>query len=208
MKVLVIGAGGKTGRLVVEQALAAGHTVTALVHEKKEDELYPATVNVVHGDVRNPSRLDQVMTGQDAVIDTIGGKRPFLKTELEGDAAKALIEVMQRNKVKRLIVISVLGEGDSKDQTTWLYRNLMMPVFLHGAIPDKARMEQEIAASGLQYVIVRPPVLSDHAAMGSVRVVPTGEIAHKITRADLAHFLVEQVTSDTYVGHQVTIANT
>ena len=208
MKVLVIGAGGKTGKLVVEQALAAGHQVTALVHEKKEDEVYPAAVDVVHGDVRNPSRLDQVMTGQHAVIDTIGGKRPFLKTELEEDAARTLIEVMQRNGVKRLIVISVLGEGDSIDQAPWLYRHILVPVYLHGAMPDKAKMEQEVGASGLEYVIVRPPVLSDAQATGSVKVVAPGEIAHRITRGDLAHFLVEQLTSDTYVGHQVTIANT
>ena len=210
MNVLVIGAGGKTGKLVVERALAAGHQVTALVHadeEHKDKEHFPEAVDLVHGDARNPSRLDQVMTGQHAVIDTIGGHTPFLKTDLEASSAKVIVDVMKRNHVKRLIIISVLGVGESKDQAPGMYEHLLMPVYLRGAIPDKANMEAAVEHSGLDFVIVRPPVLSDSAATGDVYIVPPGKLAHKITRADLAQFLVDQLTSNTYLGQEVTIAN-
>ncbi len=210
MKVLIIGAGGKTGKLVVERALAAGHQVTALVHadeEHQEKEHFPDAVDVIHGDARNPSRLDQVMTGQHAVIDAIGEHTPFRKTDLEASSAKVILDVMKRNNVKRLIVISVLGVGDSEDQATGFYHHLLMPFFLRGALPDKANMEAEIERSGLDFVIVRPPVLSDSDPTGNVYVVPPGKLAHKITRADLAQFLVDQVNSDTYLGQEVTIAN-
>ena len=210
MKVLVIGAGGKTGKLVVDRALAAGHQVTALIHaneEHQEKEQFPGNVDIVHGDARNPSRLDQVMTGQHAVIDTIGGHTPFLKTDLEASSAKVIVDVMKRNQVKRLIVISVLGVGDSKDQAPGMYEHLLMPLYLRGALPDKANMEATVEHSGLDFVIVRPPVLSDADPSGNVYVVPPGKTAHKIIRADLAQFLVDQLTSDTYLGQEVTIAN-
>ena len=210
MKVLVVGAGGKTGKLVVQQAVLAGHQVTALVHadeEHKEKEHFPDAVDVIHGDARNPSRLDQVMTGQHAVIDAIGGHTPFLQTDLEASAAKVIVDVMKRNQVKRLIVISVLGVSESKDQAPGMYEHLLMPIYLRGALPDKANMEAAVEHSGLDFVIVRPPVLSDSNATGNVYVVPPGKTAHKITRADLAQFLVDQLTSDTYLGQEVTVAN-
>ncbi|RXH58383.1 NAD(P)-dependent oxidoreductase [Granulicella sibirica] len=211
MKVLVIGAAGKTGRLVAERALAAGHQVTGLVHsdDPKEEEKhpYPAGMEVVHGDVRNPSRLETAMEGHNAVIDTLGGKTPFKETDLESSAARVVIEVMGKVGAKRLIVISVLGVGDSKEQAGFFYEHLMMPTFLRGALKDKEAMEEEVKRSGLEWVLVRPPVLSDSDATGSVKVVPAGEMAHKITRGDLAQFLVEQLTSDVYLEQAVTVAN-
>ena len=209
MKILVIGAGGKSGRLVVERALAAGHTVTALVHSAEGEEKHPipAGAEVIHGDVQNPSRLETAMEGCKGVIDTLGGKTPYLTTTLEASAARVVIDTMKKVGAKRLVVISVVGVGESKEQAGFFYEHVLMPTFLRGAMKDKEAMEQEVEHSGLEWVLVRPPVLSDSDATGSVRVVPEGEQAHKITRGDLAQFLVEQLTSDTYVGHAVTIAN-
>ncbi len=207
MKVLVIGAGGKTGKLVVEKAVSAGHQVTALLHEAKKDEEVPAGVLAVHGDVRNPSRLDQVMLGQQAVIDTVGGTKPFLETDLESGAAKVVIDVMKKNDVKRLIVISAMGVGDSKEHAGFFYEHLLMPLFLGGIMRDKARMETEIEHSGLDFVVVRPPLLKDADETGQIHTVTGDDKAHTITRGDLAQFLVDQLASDQYVGQQVTIAN-
>ena len=210
MKILIIGAAGKTGRLVVERALTAGHQVVALVHSEEDEARHPLPSNaeVIHGDVQNPSRLEHAMQGCAAVIDTLGGKTPWKSTELEANAAKVVLEVMERVGAKRLIVISVLGAGDSKDQAPWAYEHLLLPTFLHGAVKDKKQMEAEVRASHVEWVLVRPPVLNDHEPTGSVRIVPPGDIAHKITRADLAQFLVDQLTTNQYVGQAVTIANT
>ena len=210
MKVLVVGAAGKTGRLVVEQALSAGHKVVALVHDPQEDQKHPlpAGAEVIHGDVQNPSRLEHAMQGCDAVIDTLGGKTPWKATELESGAAQVVLEVMERVGAKRLIVVSVLGAGESQEQATWMYEHILIPTFLRGAVKDKNAMEAEVRASSVEWVLVRPPVLSDHAATGSVQVIPAGETAHKITRADLAKFLVDQLTSNQYLGQALTVANT
>ncbi len=211
MKVLVVGAGGKTGKLVVERAVAAGHHVTAFLHrhddEKQDNPDFPAGVEIVHGDVRNPSRLDTAMAGVQAVIDCIGGTKPFLKTDLETASAEAILNGMFRNGAKRLIAISVLGVGDSKDEGTWFYEHVMVPTFLHGASRDKEHMEDNIERSGLEYIIVRPPILSDSDPTGQIKVIDHGETAHKITRGDLAKFLVENLESSTYLNQIVTVAN-
>jgi uncharacterized protein YbjT (DUF2867 family) len=209
MNVLVIGAGGKTGALVVERALAAGHGVIALLHSSGTEEKHPLPpeVRVVHGDVHDPTAVRDAMAGCDAVVETLGGKTPFLKTDLESSAARVVLAAMHEIGAKRIVAISVLGAGDSAAQSPYWYEHIFLPTFMHGALPDKNAMEALVKSSGVEWVLVRPPFLSDDEATGSVKVITGNEQAHKITRGDLAQFLVDQLTSDTYVGQAVVIAN-
>ena len=206
MKLLVIGAAGKTGREVVKQALAAGHEVTAFVHQA--DEYDAANVRVVEGDATDGAEIEKAIIGQDAVIDTIGGATPYKETTLESSAASAIINAMKRNGVRRLVVTSMIGEGESKANAS-IYERLLLATFLRGADKDKAAMESAVKASDLDWVILRPAILNDDAATGNVKVfdAETGEKAHKITRADLAAFMLEQLSSDQYLHKAVTIAN-
>ena len=209
MKVLVIGAAGKTGRLVVDRALAAGHSVKALVHDTAAlaDKPLGDGVQIVQGDIHDPKTVSSAIMHCDAVIDTLGGKKPFQETDLESSAAKIVLAAMREHGVKRLVVISVLGAGDSGAQSPFWYEHLFLPTFLHGALPDKNAMEAEVKASGVEWVLVRPPILTDNAATGTVKVIADNETAHKITRADLAEFLVQQLSSDTYLRTAVIVAN-
>ena len=205
MKVIVFGAGGKTGSLVVDRALTAGHTVTVFVHDASQQP--HSGVSVVSGDAQDKDAVRSAISGQNAVIDAIGGKTPYKTTDLESGAAQNIIAAMQSEGVRRLIVISMLGVGDSAEQTPFWYEHLLKPTFLHGATKDKTAMESEVSSSGLEFVIARPPILTDDAATGSVKVVREGEKGHKITRADLAQFLVDQLSNDQYLGQAVVIAN-
>ena len=209
MKVLVIGAAGKTGRLVVDRALAAGYSVKALVHDTAvlADAPFSDGVQITQGDVHDAGTVHAAIAGCDAVIDTLGGKKPFLRTNTEESAARVVLTAMKERQVRRLIVISVLGAGDSGTHASFWYEHLLLPTFLRGALPDKNGMEAAVMGSGLEWVIVRPPMLSDDEPVGSVNVVKEHEIAHKVTRADLAQFLVDQVESDAHLGTAVVIAN-
>lgn len=209
MKVLVIGAAGKTGRLVVDRSLAAGHSVKALVHDTESLEKTPFAegVHLVQGDVHDAETVRQAVAHCDAVIDTLGGKTPWLKTDLESSAARAVLKAMSETGAKRLIAISVLGAGDSGPQSPFWYEHLFLPTFLHGALPDKNAMEAEVKASGVEWVLVRPPILTDDAPTGSVTIITAGETAHTITRSDLAQFMVDQLTSDAHLGSAVVVAN-
>ncbi len=206
MKVLVIGAAGKTGKAVVEQAMAAGHQVTAFVH--KADEYQVSDVRVIEGDATDRADIDAAVIGQDAVLDTIGGKTPYKTTTLESSAASTIIASMQQNGVRRLVVTSMIGEGDSKANAPF-YERLLVSTLLRGANKDKAAMESAVESSNLDWVILRPAILTDDPAEGNVRAfdTETGEKAHKITRADLASFMIAQLANDEYLHQSVTIAN-
>lgn len=209
MKVLVLGAGGKTGGAVVQQAVAAGHQVTAFVHHAGDYHV-PTGVTVTEGDATDADAVAVAVAGQDAVIDTIGGKTPYKSNiTLEDDVAKAVIAAMQRHAVRRLLVTSSLGEGDSVASATVLLR-ILLKTFLRGATGDKAAMERAVEASGLDWTIARPAILNDDRATGNVRVLDpaTGEKAHKIARADLAAWLVAQLDNSDYVHRAVTVATT
>jgi putative NADH-flavin reductase len=207
MKVLVIGAAGKSGKAVVEQALVAGHDVTAFVHTT-EGYVPDPHVRVITGDARDRSAMDSAMVGQDAVIDTIGGKLSFKTTTLEASAAGTIIASMQSSGVRRLMVISVIGAGESEANTNW-YERLFLSTVLRNEMKDKAAMEAMVDASGLDWIIFRLPFLSDDPATGNIHVFSpdSREVAHKLTRADLAAFMVAQLSSDEYLHKAVAIAN-
>ena len=206
MNVIVFGANGKTGSLVVEQALAAGHTVTTFVHTDTRAS-HPDGVRVITGDAGNAAAVQAAIAGQNAVIDTIGGRTPYKDTDLERTAAANIVHAMQAEGVSRLVVVSMMGIGDSAQQAPLWYEYLLMPTFLRGADKDKTAMESSIKSSGLDFVIARPPLLTEDPPTGSVKIIPAGSTAHKITRADLARFLVDQLTSDQYLGQAIVVAN-
>lgn len=208
MKILVIGAAGKTGAAVVDQALAAGHSITAFVHEADFD--HNDAVRVITGDALDPAKISEAVAGQDAVIDTLGGKTPYKETTLERDVAHGIIAAMQQHGVRRLLIVSALGVGDSKANASFVYEHLLLPTFLRGSTKDKAAMEAEVSTSHLDWTIVRPAILTDDDAVGSVRIYTAADAdtAHKISRQDVARFLLDELPRNTYFGQTVTIATT
>ena len=204
MNVIIFGAAGKTGRLVVDKALAAGDNVTVFVHDSAA---FPAGVRVIMGDAKDASAVRNALTDQEAVIDTIGGKTPYKSTDLETSVARNIINAMKSENVRRLIVISMMGIGDSADNAPFWYEHMLMPTFLHGSTKDKTEMESAVNASGVEFIIARPPLLSDSPATGAIKQITGDTKGHKITRADLAQFIVDQLISDQYLNQAVVIAN-
>lgn len=205
MKVLVLGANGKTGNMVVDQAIAAGHEVSALL--RHPGMAAKSGVKVIQGDALKPDDVLRAMAQQDAVIECIGGTKPWKKQTLETDAMRNIIAGMKKSGTKRLIVVSAMGVGDSAQQSPWWYRNLLVPTFLRGSTADKAAMEAVVRESKIDWVIARPPILKDGPATGTIRVIGKSEKGHSITRADLANWLVAQLDDRNYVGQAVVIVN-
>ena len=206
MKVLVIGAAGKSGEALVNEALATGHKVTAFV--RRAAQYKKANVRIVAGDVLDAAAVDVAVAGQDAVIDALGGKTPW--KVMETSAAHNIVDAMRRNGVRRLLKISVVGAGESVKNAGFFNEHLLMRTFLRGLLVDKAGMEAEIEGSNLDWTLVRPPMLTGREKTGIARVLSTegGEKAHKIGRADLAAFMVQQLESSRYVRQAVTVTTT
>ena len=205
MKVVVFGAGGRTGELATQYAVEGGHEVTAFVHEDTGSKL--PGVRYVVGDAEDADAVRDVLDGQEGVIDALGGNAPYKQSSMEPTAAENIVTGMTATGAKRLVVISMLGVGDSEEHAPFMYRFLLEPTYLRGADKNKAAMEAAVQTSGLQYVIVRPPVLTDDEPTGELTVVEGETKAHKITRGDLAKFLVEQLTSSQFLHQAVVVAN-
>ena len=199
MKVLVLGATGGTGRLIVRDAVAKGHSVVALVRSTARADLPGA--ELIEGDARNENILGRALGGCDAVVSALGTGIGFRKVSLLAEATRALVPAMTRSGVRRLVCISALGVGDSRGHGGFVFDRLFQPLLLSPAYKDKDRQEAMIRASSLDWVVVRPAKLTDDRAQGAVRAVTDLASINggKVARADVARFVVEQLTTDTWL---------
>lgn len=201
MKVLVLGATGATGRLIVSRARAKGHDVVALVRSTaKAGDL--AGAELIEGDARNAVALTRAIAGCDAVISSLGTPMsPFREVTLLSTATHALVGVMAAHDIRRLVCITGLGAGDSRGHGGFFFDRLFLPLMLRKVYEDKDRQEDAIRSSGLDWTIVRPTVLNDKPARGRIRALTdlSGMHGGTITRADVADFVVQQLTADTWL---------
>lgn len=207
MRVVVFGAAGGVGRALVAASLAKGYEVTAFVHHRVTD--LPAAVVQVEGDALDPDAVKHAVSGQDAVLDALGGKAPWKSTGMEPDAARNIIAAMTQSGVRRLIVVSAMGAGDSAELLNPFYEYIVVPTLLRGSTQDKNAAEAKLsAARDLDWTVVRPAPLTDEVPGGPVQLFEPGEgkTAHKASRASVARFMVDQLESDRYIRKAVNIA--
>lgn len=207
-KILVLGATGGTGRLIVAQAMARGYDVAVLVRsaEKAKDL---GGVTVIVGDARNEAALRQAVKGRDAVVSTLGTPAsPFREVTLLSSATKALVAAMKAEGVKRLVAITGIGAGNSVGHGGFLFDHLIFPLLLRHVYADKNRQEAIVRDSGLYWVLVRPAILSDKPGRGTNRAFTDLSHFHGggIARADVARFVLDQVGSDEWLGQSPLIA--
>lgn len=204
MKILVVGATGGTGQAIVRKALAKGHDVTALVRSQvKARPLLPG-IEMVEGDARDRAAVTRALSGCETVISSLGTRKVTLvrKVTLLSDATRALVVAMNERGVRRLVCITGLGAGDSAGHGGFVYDRLIKPVILRTIYQDKDRQEAIIRASDLDWVIVRPTILTDKPATGQVQATVDLRGIHggEIPRADVAAFVVAQTSSDEWLG--------
>jgi uncharacterized protein YbjT (DUF2867 family) len=201
MKILVLGATGTTGRLIVNQALAKGYAVVALVRSRaKAADL--AGAELVEGDARDAAALTRAVAGCNAVVSSLGTPMsPFREVTTLSTATRALIGVMAAQNIRRLVCITGMGAGDSRGHGGFFYDRLFLPLVLRKVYEDKDRQEDAIRASALDWIIVRPTVLNDKPASGHIRALTdlSGVHGGTIARADVADFVVQQLTADTWL---------
>jgi uncharacterized protein YbjT (DUF2867 family) len=191
MNLLVLGATGRTGRLVVEQALAAGHTVTALVRSPEKLTIVNSNLRVVAGEATDKAAVSRALQGADAAISTLGGKGSVI-----ADSTQAIVAAAHEAGVRRVVVLSSwLVERDRMDAVTRLLTGIAMGPL----IKDKSAGEEILRRSELDWTIVYASLLTDGPADGSVTVIPEGakrRMPEKISRADVAAWMIEAATSD------------
>lgn len=213
-KVLIFGATGATGQCLTEQALLLGHEVTAFARNPsviqegldKALSFRPDQLSVVRGDVLDPASVEAAMVGQDAVLCALG-TRSLSATTVLSTGTKNIIAAMEKSGTRRIICESSLGVGDSRNQSGFVFGKIIVPLIFKGLFEDKERQERELRQSNLDWVIVRPARLTNGPQKGGYHVVTDkSKVGLKISRADVAAFMLEQLTNEQYLKKTVAIA--
>jgi putative NADH-flavin reductase len=206
VKVLIIGATGATGQILMREALAQGHEVTALARNPSAVAPEDPRLRVLQGNALDVSSVEAAVVGQDAVLSALG-TRSSRPTTLFSESTRNIISAMNKHGVRRLVCITGIGAGDSKGHVGFLYDRIMLPFIVKNIYEDKTRQEEAIKQSDLVWVIVRPARLTDEPAKGEYKVFLGGSYTAKtISRADVANFMLAQLTDDTYVGKMPVIS--
>jgi putative NADH-flavin reductase len=206
MKVLIIGATGATGKILMREALAQGHQLTALARNPSALAPEDYRLRVLQGNALDVSSVEAAVAGQDAVLVALG-TRSSRPTTLFSESTHNVIGAMDKHGVRRLVCITGVGVGDSKGHVGFLYDRIIRPLVVRNVYEDKERQEEAIEQSDLEWVIVRPAQLTDEPAKGEYKVYLKGSYKAKtISREDVAEFMLAQVKDDTYVHKMPVIS--
>lgn len=204
MKLAIIGASRGIGRACVDYALSRGHKVRAMARGADGMEIGDANFSAVTGDATDAGDIARAIAGTDAVLFTLGlpnDMRKLRRTTLFSDATRALLPAMEAAGLRRLICVTGFGAGDSYAKLS-SPEKLVRGAILGRAYADKGVQEQMIRASGLDWTIVRPGILTNSTMTGKYQVLVAPETWRQgmISRQDVAHFLVHAAEDGSHVG--------
>jgi len=221
MKLTILAATGGIGRQLLEQALAAGHDVTAVVRNPKK---LPRAVRTVTADLAaaDPAALESAVAGADAVLSGLG-PRSASETGVATRGTRAIVQAMQATGVRRIVVVSAapIGTVPSPGRPKpprhdpgdgFLMRNLLSPLTkaaFRKPYADLALMEDVLRDSGLDWTVVRPPRLTDKPLSGTYRTAHGRNLRRGlfVSRADVAHLMLRVLEQPETIKQAIGIAN-
>ena len=200
MKLFVMGATGRTGQEVVQQAIARGHHVTAFVRSPESITLRNERLTVLKGNAMDENELSEAMQNHDAVISTLGPREVFRPGTLLHDSALATTRAMNRSGVKRLVVLSAAAHfpGIPNRIASFVMRNHMR---------DSLSMEAIVQANGLDWTIARPPRLTQEDSVTyRSREGAAPKMGFTLSRKAVAAFMLDAIEQKKHVHKIVGIA--
>jgi putative NADH-flavin reductase len=198
MNIAVFGGSRGVGRQVIEQALAGGHSVQALLRSPGDFDLSHPQLTIVPGNVLEAADVAACIAGTDSVVCSLGNTKNN-PADVVTAGTKQIISAMEAGGPRRLVVVTSIGVGDSVDQVPLAFKMLMKTV-LKAAMEDKERQETAVKASDLDWIIVRPGGLTDGPRTGNYQAGLDKSIrAGQVSRADVAEFVLKQLSDDTYL---------
>jgi putative NADH-flavin reductase len=201
MKLLVFGPTGGTGRQLVEQALAQGHVVTAFARNPAKLDIEHENLHVVQGDVLDSAAVEAAIQGQEVVLCALGAPASD-KSTVRANGTKTIIDAMEKVGVRRFICQASLGYGDSRELLPFHMKYIIVPLILRHTFADHESQEAYIKQSQLDWIIVRPANLTDGPRIGTYQhgtLKIDKKIKLKVSRADVADFMLKQLADDTYL---------
>ena len=209
MRVIVVGATGKIGRLAVAAMLEQGHEVTAFARRPEKLGLVDDRLTLFPGDASAIDDLKQAISGHDAVVVTLGAGAAR-KGTIRSQGTLNVIQAMHATGVRRLICQSTLGAHESWSNLNFFWKRIMFGLLLRPVFLDHELQEKLVRASGLDWTIVRPSAFAEGPATGTYReafAATERNLSLKISMADVAEFLRKQLTDKRYLRRAVGISN-
>ena len=210
MQLTIFGASGQTGRELVEQALHAGRTVTAVVRDPTRLPVRHDRLQVVVADVLDPAAIQPAVAGADAVISALGPRPPRNRSSIMSAGTASVLDAMRATGTSRLVAISAAPVATDDHGTTLPHRLLAGPLLrtlLGGLYADMAIMEDTIRRSGTDWTIMRPPQLTDGPRTGTYRQAKDSNLCrgYRISRADLANAILASLDDPDTVKATIAI---
>ena len=209
MRLAIFGATGRTGRHLFEQALAAGHEVKILVRDLSKVKVQSALLKVLVGNVQNAVQVEQAVAGSECVISVLGPteNKP---THAISAGTDNILTAMKKQGVHRLIVSTGVGVGDPDDAPAPfnLFMNFLLKIVSRYVYEDMLQTAAKVRASDLDWTIVRVPMITDGPQTGKIQAGYVGKgMGARISRADMADFILKQVNDNTYLHKAPAISN-
>jgi uncharacterized protein YbjT (DUF2867 family) len=196
MKLFILGATGATGLKLIERALTTGHQVTVYVRNPDKLGNFKDKVNVIQGELADEQKLIAAIAGQDAVLNVLGYRKFKDKSAFISKTMAMTIKGMEQNKVSKIVYESAYGIG-GKNSVVNPYLRFFLKLFgLINPFKDHFQAEKLIKQSSLNWTIARPGRLTDGEALETYRAQEGLKGFIKISRADVAHFMIDALTND------------
>lgn len=211
MIIAIFGGTGASGRLLIQQALQQGHQITAFARDPgKLAHMQDDRLTIVAGTLADVSAIECTVCGADAVISLLGPAGKIKGAPLS-TGTQHIIAAMKKNGVRRLVALATASVPDPADRFDLKYRFMVFTVktFIRPAYDEIRRIGEAVRTSGLDWTIVRVPLLTNKAGSERVKV---GYLGHKglgsgLSRADLAAFFLQQAQETTYVRKSPAISS-
>jgi len=210
-KLIVFGATGATGQQIVRQALERGYAVTAFVRDPGKLNFSHPRLTLVTGDLADAEKIDSVITqGGDAVISALGIYSRKPTTELS-DGTQKIVSAMQRHGLRRILVVSSIGVGDSAGHGNFIVRLIQKTTLKH-VLADKERQEQALRDSNLEWTVLRPPRLIRRPDTREDLLIwkaeqPRSGIKWSSNTGSVAHLLLNAFANNLYVREAINFAD-
>ena len=201
MKLTIFGATGRTGNLLVEQALNAGHEITVLVRDVSKLNLHNDRLNVISGQIDDPGKVAEVVHGGEAILSALGPVHNRPTFEISA-GMENIIAAMKKNGPRRLIISIGAGVGDPNVSTSIMDRliTFVLKSTARYGYEDMFRAAEKVRASDLDWTIVRAPMLTDEPLRGKIRANALGQrFGPRLGRADLAQFMLMQLGDESFI---------
>jgi len=206
MKIVIFGANGKTGMLLTRQALAESHHVTAYVRNPDSLKLQDPNLKVLTGNLNDAVKIKEAIAGSDAVFSTLGGSSLTKHSPEIIAGMNHIITIMEQEGVKRLIYLSSMGAGESRNMMGTFIRFFIAGIMLRVPLADHTTNEQSIEKSNLIWTVVRPAGLTNGPKTGRLKHGSTISVLKgtpQVSRANVASFMLKQLSDTTYLNKSV-----